>query len=402
MAAISKADADEILHEYIAEKGFHNAEYEENPGMGLAKKVKIAGKHYDFAVQYGYASNRSRTAATALAKTNTMQNEEFNVVTVESFDAKDVEQKALAEVTSEYAFVDLLTNTVDNVAKSLGNGLGEDLYLDRGAAIGVIGDISSAVLTLENPSHVTRFYVGQVLRVSDTDGSSGSLRTGTVTIESINRDTGALTMTGNVTSGISAAIVGDYIFNNGDFGIGRAGLPAWIPDGTSGLATAFYNATRSKDATRLAGCRQTVSTGANIVASLRVLMARMGREEAKPNRALCSFEMLADLETQIEQKQYITLQGKGVDMGFEAIRVTAGGRRVDFVPDRSCGDDRIYVGNDEVLELVHSQDDVVKIMDEDGEVLARNSGGFSFDIRGSVYANYVVKKPKDWGVLLFT
>lgn len=402
MASIAKSDADAIALEYIAEKGYHVAEYEENPGMSRAKKVKITGKHYDFSLKYGHAANRSRTASTALAKANKVQFQEFNVTTIGSFDAKDIDQKAIAEVQDEGAMVDLLTSTIDDVAKSLGNGLGEDLYLNTGGAIGQIGSIDSAIIKLKNPSHITRFYVGQVLRSSETDGTTGSLQTGTVTVASLDRDTGWITCSGAVTSGITDADADDYLFSDGDFGFGRAGLPAWIPDSVSSLSATFYGASRSLDATRMGGNRQEVSTGQDIVSALRVLLARMGREEAKPNLALCSFEMLADLETQVEQRGYVELKGKGVDMGFDAITVTAGGRKINFLPDRSCGDDRIYVGNDETLELIHSQDDPVKIMDEDGEVLARNSSAYSFDIRGSSYSNYILRKPSDWGVLLFT
>jgi hypothetical protein len=402
MAAISKSDATAIAKEYYASGGLVNAAYEENPGMALASKKKITGKHYDFPIQYGYASNRSRTASTALAKTNKTQFVEFNVTTVASYDAKDIEKQAMAEITDSGAFVDLLANTIDNLGKALGNGVGEDLFLGLGASIGQVGAVSTTSLTLKNPSHVSRFYVGQVLRTATTDGTSGALESGSQTISAINRDTGVLTAAANWSAGIGTIAADQYIFNDGDFGLGRAGLPAWVPDVTTNLGTAFYGATRSTDATRLAGCRQSVSTGTDITSALRTLLSRMGREEAKPNIALCSYDMLADLETQLEQKNWIEIKSKSVDLGFEAIRVLAGGRRIDFVADRSCGDDRIYVGKRESLELIHSSSDVFEIDDEDGEVLARNATAFSYDIRGCSFSNYVVRTPKDWGVLLFS
>lgn len=402
MAAIAKSDATAIAKEYYASGGLINAAYEENPGMALATKKRISGKHYDFPIQYGYASNRSRTASTALAKANKTQFVEFNVTTVASYDAKDIEKQAMAEITDSGAFVDLLTNTIDNLGKALGNGVGEDLFLGLGAALGQVGSVSTTTLTLKNPSHIARFYVGQTLRVASTDGTSGSLESGSVTVTAVNRDLGTLTAAANWSSGIGTIATDQYIFNDGDFGLGRAGLPAWVPDSTSGLGTAFYGATRSVDSTRLAGCRQSVSTGTDISSALRTLLSRMGREEAKPDVALCSYDMLADLETQLEQKNWVDIKSKSVDIGFEAIRVMTGGRRIDFVADRSCGDDRIYVGNRESLELIYSSSDVFEIDDEDGEVLSRNATSYSYDIRGCSFSNYVVRRPKDWGVLLFT
>lgn len=401
MAQIQTSDATAIAKEYYASGGFRDSAYKENPGFALATKKSITGKYHDFALQYGQAPNRSRTAATTLNKTNKTNFINFNVPTVASYDAKDIDQKALAEIKDEGAFVDILTNTIDNLGNSLGNGLGEDLFLNTGAALGTVGSIATVNLTLANPSHVTRFYVNQVIRSASTDGTSGALDAGSVTITAIDRDQGILTAAANWTAGIAAIAAGRYLFNDGDFGLGRAGLAAWCPDVTTGLGTAFYGATRSVDVNRMAGSRQTVSTGADIVSSLRVLLARMGREEASPDTALMSFDMLADLETQVETKVYVDVKSKDVDMGFEAIRVIAGGRRVDCVPDRSCGDDRIYVLKKEVLQVIYSQDDVVTLDDMDGELLSRNPTSFSYDIRGSSYSNFEVLEPKQVGVLIF-
>lgn len=403
MAIISKSDAVEISKEYYASGEFVNAGYKKNPAMALAKKKKITGKYYDFSMKYGQAPNRSRTAATALAKVNKTNFVEFNVPTRDSFDAKDIDQKAMKEVKDEGAFVDLLTSTMDDLAESLGNGLGEDLFLNTGGWIGQIGSGQGTPnVVLLNPSHVTRFYVGQVLRVSTADGNSGALKAGSVTVTAVDRDTGTVTASGNWTAGIGTAAANDYIFADGDFGLGRAGLPAWIPDTTANLGTAFYGATRSVDATRLAGCRQGVSFGADIVTSMRSLMARIAREEGDPDTAFCSFDTLADVESQVETKVIVDVKAKDVDMGFSGIKVVCNGKPVTFVPDRSCPDDRIWLGNTSKLELIHSQDEPFVLDDEDGELLSRNSGSFSYDIRGSAYANYVIRKPNDWGVLIFS
>lgn len=403
MAAISRSDADGILKEYYAADGFHNAGYEENPGLGIAKKVKITGRHYDFAVQYGYGSNRSRTAATALLKTNTMNDAQFQVTTCKSFDAKDVDKQALAEVTDEGAFVDLLTNTMDNLSKALHNGVGEDLYLNLGASLAKVGAVATTLLTLANPTHITRFYVGQTLRVASSDGTSGALETGSVTVTALDADAGTLTAAANWATGIPTIVATMFIFNDGDFGLGRAGLASWCPDVTTGLGTAFYNVTRTADVNKLAGHRQTVSTGADIVSSLRTLVARMGRSEASPDTVLLSFDLLADLETQQEQKvTYTDFKAQGIDMAFDAIKLTVAGRRLKCVPDRSCGDDRIYAGQAKYLEIIHSEEKPVVIDDADGEILSRNAGSFSYDMRGNSFSNYVVKQPREWGVLLFT
>lgn len=403
MVAISRSDADGILKEYYAADGFHNAGYEENPFLGIAKKVKITGRHYDFAVKYGYGANRSRTAATTLTKTNTRSDAQFQVTTCASFDAHDVDKRALAEVTDEGAFVDLLTDTMDSLSKSLHNGLGEDLFIGLGAALAKVGSVTTTTLTLANPTHVTRFYVGQTLRVASTDGTSGALETGSVTITGVDSDLGKLTAAANWATGIPTIAAGQFIFTDGDFGLGRAGLQSWCPDDTTGLATAFYNVTRTADVNKLAGHRQTVSTGADIVSSLRTLVARMGRSEAAPDTVGMSFDMLSDIETQLESRvMYTDFKAQGVDMAFDAIKLTIAGRKLRAVPDRSCGDDRAYVVNAKYLEIIHSEEKPVVIDDADGDVLCRNAGSYSYDIRANSFSNFVVKVPREVGVLIFS
>lgn len=403
MVAIARADADGILKEYYAADGFHNAGYEENPLFGIAKKVKITGRHYDFAVKYGYGANRSRTASTTLVKANTMNDAQFQVTTCRSFDAHDVDKQALAEVSDEGAFVDLLTDTMDSLSKSLHNGLGEDMFMGLGAALAVVGTVATVNLTLKNPTQITRFYVGQTLCVASTDGTSGALETGTVTVTGVDSDLGILTAAANWTTGIPTIVAGMFIFANGDFGLGRAGLASWCPDTTTGLGTAFYNVTRTVDVNKLAGHRQSVSTGADIVSSLRTLVARMGRSEASPDTAGISFDLLADVETQLEQRvMYTDFKAQGVDMAFDAIKLTVAGRKLRLIPDRSCGDDRVYVFNSKYLECIHSEEKPVVIDDADGDVLCRNAGAYSYDIRGNSFSNYVAKIPREFGVLLFS
>src|SRR5687767_13906019 len=178
MAVVDTTAADAILKEMIADNPHTVAAYEENPGLALCKKVKYTGKIYEWEIEYGEGANRSRTASTALAKVNTLDKVNPGIRPVSAYDAKDVQHEALNEVTTPGAFVDLLENVLDTLRRSLGNGAGEDLYLNHGAALGQVGSITTTVLTLKNPSHATRFYKGQELRSSETDGTTGSLQTG--------------------------------------------------------------------------------------------------------------------------------------------------------------------------------------------------------------------------------
>lgn len=403
MAQISKSDANAILKEMIATDPHAVAAYEENPAMALAKKVKYTGNKYHFEIEYGEGANRSRTASQALSKVNKLDKVRFQVESFEVFDAKDVSIKALREVTSPNAFIDLLENILENLNRSLGNGIGEDLFLHTGATIGKVGTLSSLQLTLANPSTVTRFYKGQQIRASATDGTSGALRTGTVTITGIDRDAGILYTTGsNWATQITGLIVGDFLFAAGDFGLGRQGLPAWIPVTAPVVAENFNNVDRSVDATRLAGCRQSVTAGTDIASAFRAITSRIKREGGKPDTVICGTDFIAEFEDQIDSKvEYQELRGEDVTVGVPTIVFKTAGLRLNMVDDRSCPDDTCWIGKRSTLEIIHSSNGLIEIVDDDGAVLSRNSSDFGFDIRALTIANYAVRKPHNWGVLQF-
>lgn len=402
MAQISKSDANAILKEMIAADPHAVAAYEDNPAMALAKKVKYTGNKYHWEIEYGEGANRSRTASDALAKANKLDKVRFEVESHEVFDAKDVSLKALREVASPNAFIDLLENILENLNRSLGNGLGEDLFLDAGAAIGQVGSVSGTSLFLKNPSHVTRFYKGQTLRSSEADGNSGSLQTGSATITGINRDTGELITGSNWTTQISALDADDFLFPLGNFGAGRQGLPAWVPITAPG-ATPFNNVDRTVDIVRLAGSRQSVSAGTDIASAIRAIVSRVKREGGKPDTVLCGTDFIAEFEDQLDSKvQYEELRGNDVMVGVPSIKFTSAGLKLNFVDDRSCADDVLWVGKRSTLEVIHSSQGLVEIVDDDGAVLSRNASDFGFDIRGLTIANYAVRQPHHWGVLSFT
>lgn len=406
MTAISAAN--EILKEDYGPDGMANCAYEKNPGFGMVKKHKFTGKLYNYPVQYGYASNRSRTATTALNKANTTQFVEFEVPTVADYDAKDIAKKILAEAQGPNAFVNLLRNVSDSVIKALSNNAGSDFFGNRGAAIGRIGSgQATPTVTLLDPSDITKFAVGQVLAVSAADGLSGALKAGSVTVTAVDRAAGTVTASGNWTAGIATAAANDYIFPSGDFGIGRAGLSDWCPDSASGLGTAFYAATRSVDASRLAGTRLSV-TGLPISQAIRQVAAQAGREEAEFDTCFTSWVVLNDMMTERDVKVIEKVRGaasgaKGetTTVGFEGIRIAAANGMIDVYADRSCNDSHFYLVNMPDMICIHSQDAPVKIEDEDGNILSRNASDFTFDIRGQSFINFACHKPVNLAVGVF-
>ena len=398
--AIAVSDAQEILTEMVAANAHVQAGYDANPTLALFKKVKFTGKHYDFEIQYSKGSNRTRTGSTALAKANKPRRIEFNVKPRRSYAAQDVESQALDEVTGANAFVDMLDNLLENLNSDLVNMVGEDIFKNAGAARGQVAEVvSTTVIRLRNPSDIVRWQRDDELASAETDGTSGSLQSGTATVIAVDRDAATLTTDGaGWVDQIASLDVDDYVFNVGEFGQGRDGLPSWIPDVTTGLGSSFNGAVRSADPTRLAGCRQTVADGTGDVQAVRDLVKRIQREGGKPDFVSMSTEYAAELETELDNRvQYEELP---TDIGIKvpSIRIMTAGLKLNVVTDRSCRDDGFYVGRKDKLEIIHSTKQLVDVDDRDGKVLSRNSDEFSYDVRAESRCNFIVREPWHFGV----
>ena len=397
MAEITKALCDAVLKEDYGPDGIGNTAYEDNPWFAMMPKHKTKGKHFDFPVKYGYASNASHTASTALNKVNTVQYVEFNVTTVADYDAKSVALQALAEATDEGAFVDVLRDTVDSLIKALSNRAGQHAFGHRGAALGQVASISTTTLVLTDIDDVSNFEVGMEIASSEANGLTGSLQAGSATITAIDRATGTLTTDANWTDAgqIPSLDADDFLFASGDFGIGRAGLADWCPITRTGLGTAFYGATRSVDETRLAG-QIVAGTGIPISHAIRKGAAVSGREAARQDCALMSFETYNDLVTELDAKvQYVKGDSKGMDasIGFEGIKIAGPKGPIECYADRSCSTNQLYLVKRDAWKAIHSQATPIKIMDEDGGMLSREASSFGFDVRGSSLLNFACTKP---------
>lgn len=401
---IAVSDAQEILTEMVAANAHVVAGYDENPTLALCKKKKFTGKHYDFEITYSRGSNRSRTGSTTLAKTQKPSRAEFNVKPRRSYAAQDLDSQALDEVTGANAFVDLLEDILEGLNSDLVNMVGEDIYKNHGAARGQVASLPSAtVVQLVNPADIVRWNSGDEAVSSETDGTSGSLQAGSATVTAVDRDLGRLTTDGGGwVAQIATLDADDYLFGDGEFGLGRDGLPNWIPDSTSGLGTAFNGATRSADPTRLAGCRSTLNDGTGIMDAVRGLVTRINREGGRPDFIGMGPDMAAELETELDNKvQYEELP---TDIGVDVttIKIVAAGRKMNVVVDRSCADNRFYVGRKDKLEVIHSTKQLVDIVDDDGKVLSRNASAFSFDVRAESRCNFIVREPWQFGVAVFS
>ena len=156
-----------------------------------------------------------------------------------------------------------MTTEIDGVMRSVGDSISRNLFRDGSGAIGKVNNSSFGVTTLDLVTDMDslNFEVGMVLQVAAAK-TGGSVRSGTLTVASINRGaaTNQITTTANLSGGIGAIAQNDFIYQSGDYDGALTGLEGWLPSTAPG-ATAFFGQDRTDDITRLSGQRYDGSSG---------------------------------------------------------------------------------------------------------------------------------------------
>lgn len=228
------------------------------------------------------------------------------------------------------AFVKAVVSETEGAYSAIGQQIGAGLWHNGGGSIGKLDGsttVTGLVQTLANPSDAINFRPGQVIKSASTDGTSGSVRAGSVTLAAVDLFTGVLTATVNWDTGITSPVNTDYLFPDGDFGLMFQGIPAWIvPDAlrASTLGTAFNGVTRSSDPVRLAGVPY-VGNGGPKKESMIQLGMMLNKLGAKPSHFFVNDLDFADISKDLTTNTRIVTETayKNPQIGFSAIEYVA-------------------------------------------------------------------------------
>ena len=322
------------------------------------------------------------SAAFGTAQTNATGSKysAFKLDTIDYYGVTQITGRAIDKSKNDRgSFVRGLKSQMDGIMRQVGRRLTHNVFRNSGGAIGVVGSISTNTITLSNVRDVRYFEVGQVIVMSATDGTSGSVRAGSLTVSAVNRSTGVVTFTTNVTAGIAAAVAGDYCFIQGDFGLMMSGLDAWIPSSAPG-ATAFFGVDRSVDPTRLGGQRADLSTlplDEAVQESLRVVTDEGGTPDVivlSSNNWMNLAKLMGSKVVYSERSDY-----EGI-LGFRSLKVMGPSGDVDIIADPDAQSNVMWTLSMDSWKL-YSMGDLVRLLDDDGMPYLRQSGSDGVEIR---------------------
>lgn len=370
-----------------------NMVYQDNPLLALMPKMEqFGGKNLPIPIIYGNPQGRSATFSDAQANKTNSQLKDFVLLRKSDYSLASISNEVLeASKGNANAFMEAATTEIDGAIHSAVRSLAIAMY---GTGSGSIGQVTTGAtgtsITLKNADDVTNFEVGMELVFDDADGG-GTVKSGSVTVTAINRDSGVLTVDAmSAIAGGSGTASDDYIFVEGDYDAKISGLRAWVPDSAPG-ATAFFGVDRTADVTRLGGIRYDGSA-MPIEEALISAASRVAREGGKPDHCFMNYSKFADLEKALGSKvQYVDVKASA-EIGFRGIVVNGPRGPIKVIPDQNCPSKRAFMLQLNTWKL-YSLGKAPKILDADGMKMLREASSDAVEVRVGYYAQLGCRAP---------
>lgn len=292
------------------------------------------------------------------------------------------------------SLLDALETEIDAALKECTRAASRYLYGNGSGELGKISStttLASTSLILSNPDDVTNFEDGQILVFAANDTSALRDSGASLTINSIDRDTGTLTMSANLNT-VTGIALADAIFRKGTYAAASdrkqlAGISAWIPD-TAPSATLFFNVNRTDDVTRLAGVRKDLA-GLSRSQGIVELASRLAREKTPPNKSIAAVSQsdFAALLHELDAKVEYTPMDSGTSISWPSIHVNGGGLgRIRVVPDADCPENKLHVLHHDSWNF-KTLGEFPRMLDLDGSRMLREGTADAYEIRCGWYGN---------------
>lgn len=309
-------------------------------------------KKYDF---YGNQMHRALRIASTAGRSSTFLNAKNNkkastmkkllIDTVEDYSLYSVDGKLVRQTSnSKGALIKALTEEVDSAMDAMNRSFGFGVYLNKGGAIGNLtssATLTATSFTLNDINDVVKFEVGQKLQFSATDGTSGSVKAGNVEVTGVARETGVITVTPALSTGVPTIAVSDYIFFDGDFGERMSGLAGWIPSTAPTAGDSFFGLDRSTDPSRMAGVRVDGTTR-QIEEALKLALQVGLRNGCRVDKIFMNDRDFLNFDLALgSNKKYV--EGTVAKVGFTGIQLVGyGSKPVEVYSDFNCPINVVY------------------------------------------------------------
>ena len=398
---LSVGTVTEALKEHYKPQRIKEMVYKNNPLLALMPKyTKFGGENMPIPIIVTGPQRRSATFLNGQANTSTSSLQQFLLTRVKDYSFASIEHEAIkASQNNTDAFIRYATMEIDGAIHSLKRSLAVSLYRDGSGSRGQVnaepGVASDMVVTLKATDDVSNFEVGMIINIhSALTGGSQRSRDGSntdFTIDSIDRDAGTLTFTGEAYDSSGTIAADEFIFAKGDRGAMLSGLEGWCP-AAAPSATTFFGVNRTSDVTRLGGCRSDGSAKP-VEEALIDGLSTAAKNGGTPSHIFCDYATYANIEKALGSKvQYDKLSASDANVGFTSLKLHGPAGTVDVVPDVNCQPNVAWALQLDTWSL-NSLGEAPQILDLDGNNMLREAGADAYEVRIGFYGNAACVAP---------
>lgn len=386
MASLSISDIAAILKQRYPNGLDPDRLYKSSPFIGLIPKDRdlAYGENIKVPIRYAHPQGGSATFATGRANMVGSKQKAFAVTTVNYYGFAQIDGEAIEKGSRDAgSFIRTLSTEIDGAKYTNERSLTNYIFGNGGGALGQISagsTVGSPTITLANPSDVVFFEVGMVLKTSTADGTTGTVKAGSVTLTGVDRAAGTLTASGNWSAGIGTVAVNDYIFREGDFGTVMSGFRAWVPN-SAPSSTAYFGVDRTSDS-RLGGLRADLSSY-NIREGVQVALELMHREGSMTDFGVLHSKDFLTLSLALQgagQYNLVDFTSSDGKFGCKALEVVGPRGSCKFISDPNAPKGRLLMGELNTWKLC-TMGDLIKILDDDGNAMLRVVDADAVEIR---------------------
>ncbi len=281
------------------------------------------------------------------------------------------------------AFVNLLTESIRNTVESFSRNLNRILLGDGTGALGTMDGTNTGAGSSGDP-FIVLISDATYNSANWSDGDYVNIGSGTDKLEVVLADDDIKTIhlvivTGTPSIGASDT---DILYMQGSKDNDPIGLA-----GTVGITTGTPYGINIATSPRFRSTREDAN-GAEISPQLmnKVMLKVHKKTGQYPDLVLTSYEQFIKLENQLEDQKYITLGVKGElksTIGFDALEIIAGSKRLPVVIDRFCKPGEMWLINEKQFTLMYASKP--QWVNEDGATLLRQASSDGFDARYAAY-----------------
>jgi hypothetical protein len=399
MAILDLTAVDAVAKVQYTQTKVNNMVYPESPVYAkFKKKNTFYGKTKHVAFKYGSPQGRGAAFSVGLANMGTTSYAAVDVGRKKEYVFAQLDGETIASCQNDAgALLNVVKEEFDGAFYTMGRSLAIGLFQAGGGARGKVGAISTNTFTLSDINQIVNFEKNMVLNFGTTDGTSGAKLAGTLTVTGVNRNTGVVTCSANITTGIALAAVGNWVFQNGDFESTKSlptGIPGWIPRTDPIAGDNFFGLDRSADPTRLAGLRVTAFSGGPIEETLIQAAARIKREGGKPDLVAMNPLDIANLVTALGSKVIYDRSGSvdNPEFGFQTPMLMGPSGPMKIVPEIGVETGDAWMLTTSVWSF-ETAGGGPKILDEDGNTMRADPNSDSYIARIGYYGNYICEAP---------